>query len=1117
MDRKRARNLIESFDFAGLFADELMWNRLRTSVLIEVEGKDLLLQSVAEKKQVQVLLCPPEEDGSLPPYPLRQKIERQVTKQVREHLVIYTNAARTAQVWQWVAREPGRPTSYREIVWQQGQSADLLLEKLGLIAFRLEDDDTLLTVLDVAVKLRDAFDRDKLTKRFYDDFKLERDAFLKFIKGMPGDAAGWYTSVMINRLMFVYFLQRKRLANNEGFLDDKHDYLRHHLALTQRQLSKNCFYRDFLCPLFFQGFAQSHRRDEVRARFGDIPFLNGGLFNRHPLEEKYGAEIQIADSAFERLFDYFDKWDWHLDDRPLQRTEAQMRVEGLRGEINPDVLGYIFEKYINQKQLGAYYTKEDITGYICRNTIIPGLLDKVRARCGAAVFDAAAWLLLQQDPDRYIWPALRHGAGQVLPADIAAGLDPEQPDLIEKRKPWNRRAPETYALPTEIWREVIARRDRYAEVRAKLATGLVRETNDLITYNLNAEQFAQDLIARSEDPAVVRAVWRTLTGVVPDVGSSQREFEYGFSVLDPTCGSGAFLFAALNVLEPLYRAGLTRMRAFVLQADLDGERQKYPDFRRTLADVDRRPNEGYFICKSVIVNNLYGVDIVEEAVEIAKLRLFLKLVAQLDDKRHIEPLPDIDFNIRAGNALVGFASYEEVKKAVTQETTGQGKMLFDDAMTLIEQDAHVAERAYLRFRQQQVALGGEITIEDKQGLRDQLTALEERLNWYLAREYGIDPTRSERVEKWKASHKPFHWFVDFYGIVAQGGFDAVIGNPPYLPLKDLREYDVRKFICLPCGNLYAVMIERFLGLAGKVDRVGVIVPVSSVSTDGYATLQGILKCCRLYASSYDDRPSRLFDGLEHIRLSILVTAGKSDVTQYATRYHKWSARERPHLFQNLQYQRSDLQPVPNTLAKLCSSIESDILSKLLANARLAAKLQRQTRHILYYSRKVGYFLQVVTFVPKVRDGAGAVRKPSEFKTLCFDSKRERDVAACLLNSSLFYWFLTLASDCRHVNAREVEGMPFPLVLTGASALEAPASLVAALMRSLRKNADIKQMRFKHDTLEIECLIPKRSHSELVAIDDYICRMFGLSLVERDFISAYDIKYRLGADIDQSDE
>ena len=73
---------------------------------------------------------------------------------------------------------------------------------------------------------------------------------------------------------------------------------------------------------------------------------------------------------------------------------------------------YDFEKYINRKPTGAYYTKEDITGYICRNTIIPGLLDKVRERCGGA-FDGAAWPLLQQEPDRYIWPAMQHGRARM--------------------------------------------------------------------------------------------------------------------------------------------------------------------------------------------------------------------------------------------------------------------------------------------------------------------------------------------------------------------------------------------------------------------------------------------------------------------------------------------------------------------------------------------------------------------------------------------------------------------------------------------------------------------------------------------------------------------------------
>ena len=73
------------------------------------------------------------------------------------------------------------------------------------------------------------------------------------------------------------------------------------------------------------------------------------------------------------------------------------------------------------------------------------------------------------------------------------------------------------------------------------------------------------------------------------------------------------------------------------------------------------PTARYFIFKSIILNNLFGVDIMEEAVEICKLRLFLKLAAQVEpdhakDNLGIEPLPDIDFNIRAGNTLVGYAT-----------------------------------------------------------------------------------------------------------------------------------------------------------------------------------------------------------------------------------------------------------------------------------------------------------------------------------------------------------------------------------------------------------------------------------------------------------------------------
>src|SRR5437870_9125188 len=180
------------------------------------------------------------------------------------------------------------------------------------------------------------------------------------------------------------------------------------------------------------------------------------------------------------------------------------------------------------------------------------------------------------------------------------------------------------------------------------------------------------------------------------------------------------------------------MQAFVDDLDRSGEKhspEKYKDFRLTLNEMNdkaRHPSPRYFILKSIILNNLFGVDIMEEATEICKLRLFLKLVAQIDRIDQIEPLPDIDFNIRAGNSLVGYATYDEVKAAVTS------KLDFENALAKIEDKALTLQSAFEMFRLQQTELGGTVTAKDKQNLRERLHELENELNRYLAADYGRD-------------------------------------------------------------------------------------------------------------------------------------------------------------------------------------------------------------------------------------------------------------------------------------------------------------------------------------------------------------------------------------------
>jgi hypothetical protein len=100
--------------------------------------------------------------------------------------------------------------------------------------------------------------------------------------------------------------------------------------------------------------------------------------------------------------------------------------------------------------MGAYYTKEDITEYISKNTVIPFLLDATRAKCKVAFENPGGptvWDHLRDDPDRYIFVAVQHGVESQLPAEIAAGIDD-----VSARANWNRAAPTEFALPTEIWR-----------------------------------------------------------------------------------------------------------------------------------------------------------------------------------------------------------------------------------------------------------------------------------------------------------------------------------------------------------------------------------------------------------------------------------------------------------------------------------------------------------------------------------------------------------------------------------------------------------------------------------------------------------------------------------------
>ncbi len=281
LSQTRVRHLLKTFDLKRLFNEELGWDRFSAQLALSVGDTPFTLKGLAEKRGVQVFVCEPGDQGQPPDYATRRLIDKEVTKTAREHLIIYVDAAKTLQVWQWISRQPGQPVASREHHFHaNAHSGDALIQKLDSISFSLGEEEGV-TLAGAVFRLRDAFDRDKLTKKFYEKFKAEHTAFLAFVQGVTdqGDRV-WYTSLMLNRLMFVYFIQKK------GFLDGDRDYLKNRLKIVQENRGKGnfqTFYRLFLIRLFHEGFGQqTTQRARASAHLWEVLGRYEACASSHP-------------------------------------------------------------------------------------------------------------------------------------------------------------------------------------------------------------------------------------------------------------------------------------------------------------------------------------------------------------------------------------------------------------------------------------------------------------------------------------------------------------------------------------------------------------------------------------------------------------------------------------------------------------------------------------------------------------------------------------------------------------------------------------------------------------------------------------------------------------------
>ena len=483
--------------------------------------------------------------------------------------------------------------------------------------------------------IANAFSVEPVTKLFFETYRKVFEEAKASIGGFGDGEADQedkhlFTQTLFNRLMFVYFLSRK------GWLkfNDDTDYL-NALWHDRESMSKHgSFYDTRLRPLFFSGLNNPKSMDLTRGLatlIGEVPFLNGGLFEETDLDWRDG--VTVPDETIEQILgSLFDRFNFTV----MESTPFDVEVA-----VDPEMLGKVFEELVTGRHdSGAYYTPREVVSFMCREAL-KGYLEN---------------------------------------------------------------------------------RD----------TGLVAEA---------IASFVDHYDTSGLNVSAARRISEALNDV---------------KVVDPACGSGAYLLGMMQELielqTALYNAGADAKALYELKLD-------------------------------IIHRNLYGVDIDEFAMNIAMLRLWLSLAIEYDGEKP-EPLPNLDFKVVCGDSLLG-----------PNPSTGK-----DIQGTLGRDVAKIQRLGRLKANFLRAYLGSD---------KDRLKAEIEKLSGEISKELGVAGTAEDVVD----------WRVEFAEVFAEHqGFDIAIANPPYVQLQrnggELgRLYmDSGYEVFVRTGDLYFLFYERGINL-----------------------------------------------------------------------------------------------------------------------------------------------------------------------------------------------------------------------------------------------------------------------------------------------------------------
>lgn len=290
-------------------------------------------------------------------------------------------------------------------------------------------------------------------------------------------------------------------------------------------------------------------------------------------------------------------------------------------------------------------------------------------------------------------------------------------------------------------------------------------------------------------------------------------------ICDPAIGSGAF---PVGIMNELVRA------------------------RAALSEYIGQPERTtYELKRNAVENCIYGVDLDGGAVEIAKLRLWLSLVVDEENISEIKPLPNLDYKIMQGNSLI--SSYEGIDfdDIAAREQKNQFSLFAGDSKNIIQQ---------LTEKQRQLLNSpGDKGKAIKQEIEDLIVRLVKEYYQEKAQlECRLINFYEDKIRDFAQNREKrnfFPWKLFFADVFANGGFDIVIANPPYIDSEEMtrtlpKEREIYKNLFLSAkGNwdIFVLFSERAVFLSKENGINSLIIPNKILAAKYAESIRNILK------------------------------------------------------------------------------------------------------------------------------------------------------------------------------------------------------------------------------------------------------------------------------------